>query len=105
MIAIDIGSRLRQVREARGLSQRELAARAGITNGTISLIEQNKSSPSVASLKSLLDALAMTLSEFFAEAEGNGASRHFYSAAELTELSPADIGMNGSQAARVSLRQ
>ena len=105
MSDIDIGGRLRQVREARGYSQRELAARAGLTNGTISLIEQNKTSPAVASLKSLLDALSMTLSEFFSAAEETGQPRHFYSAAELTELSPADIGMNGGRAARVSLRQ
>ena len=41
---------------ARNLSQRELAARAGLTNGAISQIAKNRSSPSVASLKSLLDA-------------------------------------------------
>ena len=67
---MDIGGRLKEVREQRGLSQRELAARAGLTNGAISLMEQNKSSPSVASLKRLLDAVPMTLSEFFQEARG-----------------------------------
>ena len=61
----DLGARLRAVREARGISQRELARRAGVTNGAISLIEQNKSSPSVASLKKLLDSLSMSLAEFF----------------------------------------
>ena len=54
------------MREARGLSQRELARRAGVTNGTISLIEQNKNSPSVASLKKVLDGVPMPLAEFFA---------------------------------------
>jgi len=102
---IDIGRRLKEVRETRGLSQRELASRSGVTNGTISLIEQNKSSPSVSSLKSLLDAIPMTLSEFFAVAENADAPRRFYAASEFTELSPADIGMNGHGAARVSLRQ
>ena len=105
MTQIDVGGRLRAVREARGLSQRELAARAGITNGTVSLIEQNKSSPSVASLKSLLDALPISLSEFFSAAEEIARPRHFYAASELTELSPADIGMSGQGAAQVSLRQ
>ena len=37
-IDLDIGSRLRALREDRGFSQRELAARAGLTNGTISMI-------------------------------------------------------------------
>lgn len=101
----DIGTRLRAVREARGMSQRELATRAGLTNGTISMIEKNKTSPSVASLKSLLDALPMTLSEFFAEVEKTGPPRYFYAASEFTELNPQDIGLHGRHAARLSLRQ
>lgn len=101
---MDIGSRLRAVREARGLSQRDLASRAGLTNGAISLIEQDKSSPSVASLKRLLDAIPMTLSEFFFEVEENGPPKYFYGADEFVELSPQDHGL-GQKAARVSLRQ
>ena len=46
---MDIGLRLQAVRKAKGLSQRELAKRVGVTNSTISLIEQNKVSPSVSS--------------------------------------------------------
>lgn len=95
----DIGRRLRTVREGRGLSQRQLAARAGLTSSAISLIESNKTSPSVASLKSLLDALPLSLSEFFSVLEEEGPLRYFYAATEFTELSPADAG------ARVSLRQ
>ncbi|MDU8942846.1 cupin domain-containing protein [Ovoidimarina sediminis] len=99
---MEIGTRLRSVREARGLSQRELAARAGLTNGTISLIEQNKSSPSVASLKSLLDAIPMSLSEFFAEVEeADAAPKYFYAAGEFTELGPSDHGLDDL----LSLRQ
>ena len=48
-----------------GLSQRELAKRAGVTNGMISLIEQNRVSPSVSSLKKVLDGIPMSLAEFF----------------------------------------
>lgn len=101
---MDVGGKLRAVRETRGLSQRELAARAGITNGAISLIEQNKTSPSIASLKRLLDALPMTMSEFFSEIEETGAPKYFYGADEFVELSPQEIGL-GDGAARLSLRQ
>jgi transcriptional regulator with XRE-family HTH domain len=101
---LDIGGRLRAVREAKGLSQRELAYRAGLTNGAISLIEQNKSSPSVSSLKRLLDAIPMTMADFFNEVEESASPKHFYTAAEFTELSPQDFGL-GAQAARISLRQ
>ncbi len=101
---LEIGSKLKAVRESKGLSQRDLAARAGLTNGAISLIEQNKSSPSVASLKRLLDAVPMTMSEFFSEVEDSGSPKYFYNADEFIELSPQEIGL-GRDAARVSLRQ
>lgn len=101
---MDIGGRLKAKREERGLTQRDLAARAGLTNGAISLIEQNKSSPSVASLKRLLDAIPMTLSEFFAEVEERASPKHFFTRDEFVELSPQDIGL-ADGAARVSLRQ
>ncbi len=48
-----------------GLSQRELAKRSGVTNGLISLIEQNRVSPSVSSLKKVLDGVPMALADFF----------------------------------------
>ena len=101
---MDIGGRLRSVREARGMSQRDLAGRAGLTNAAISLIEQNKTSPSVASLKRLLDAIPMTMSEFFSEVEESGMPKYFYTADEFVELSPQDAGF-GAGATRVSLRQ
>jgi len=104
-VTVDIGTRLKTVREARGLSQRQLAARAGLTSGTISLIEHNKTSPSVASLKSLLDAIPMPLSEFFSDVEANDAPKYFYTASEFTELAPQDAGIDGTGAARMSLRQ
>ena len=57
----DVGSRLRDIRTAAGLSQRQLAERAGVPNGLISMIEQNRSSPSVASLRKILGGVPMTM--------------------------------------------
>lgn len=62
----ELGARLKAVRELNGLSQRELARRAGVTNSNISLIEQGQVSPSVTSLARLLDAVPISLSQFFA---------------------------------------
>ena len=62
---MEIGKQLRAVRNAFGLSQRELAKRAGVTNGMISLIEQDRVSPSVGSLQKILSAFPMTMAEFF----------------------------------------
>ena len=53
------------------LSQRELAKRAGVNNGTVSLIEQGRISPSIALLKKLLDAVNVTFVDFFAVAVGD----------------------------------
>jgi transcriptional regulator with XRE-family HTH domain len=64
-MSIDVGSHLKAVRQMYGLSQRELAKRAGVTNGLISLIEQNRVSPSVSSLKKVLDGIPMALADFF----------------------------------------
>jgi len=61
----DVGARLKAVRKMHGLSQRELAKRAGVTNATISLIEQGRVSPSIGSLKKVLDGIPMSLAEFF----------------------------------------
>jgi transcriptional regulator with XRE-family HTH domain len=65
-MTVDVGAHLKSVRQMYGLSQRELAKRAGVTNGLISLIEQNRVSPSVSSLKKVLDGIPMALADFFA---------------------------------------
>lgn len=64
-MAEDVGKRLKAARTAFGLSQRELAKRAGVTNGMVSLIEQGRASPSVGSLQKILSAFPLTLAEFF----------------------------------------
>ena len=61
MAGVDLGPLLRRVREERGLSQRQLAKRAGISNATISLIESNAVNPSVGALKRVLDAVPIGL--------------------------------------------
>ena len=62
----DVGLRLRAIREAHGLSQRELARRAGVTNGFISQLEAAKINTSLSALKRVLDGIPLGLSEFFA---------------------------------------
>ena len=81
----DIGERLRDIRERYGLSQRALATRADVTNGMISLIEKNRSSPSVATLKKILDAFPMSLAEFFAIGQPEQ-PKIFFGADELVEI-------------------
>ncbi len=64
---IDIGARIRHLRQINGLSQADLAERAGLAKGTISQIERNLTSPAVANLLEILSALSETPYSFFAE--------------------------------------
>ena len=91
-MSIDVGARLRSVRTSFGLSQRELARRAGVTNGLISLIEQNRVSPSVSSLKKVLDGVPMSLAEFFT-LDLSAAPQAFFGAEELVELGNAEVSL------------
>lgn len=100
----DIGNRLRAVRVARRLSQRELARKSGVTSATISQIEQNNSSSSVASLKRILDAVPMSLAEFFSDTDPDP-SKVFFTAAEFQELDPRRLFRNAAAVEGISLRQ
>lgn len=66
---LDLGDRLRALRVAAGLSQRQLAARAQVSNGTISMIEADKVSPSVSALRQILEALGVSIGDFFVAPE------------------------------------
>lgn len=87
---IDIGARLQALRAEHGFSQRELAQRAGVTNATISMIEQNKTSPSVGSLKKVLDGFPIAMSEFFAH-DFSSRRKIFFKEEELTKISEGKI--------------
>lgn len=91
-MTIDVGGHLKAVRIMYGLSQRELAKRAGVTNGTISLIEQNRVSPSVSSLKKVLDGVPMSLAEFFT-LDLQVSPQVFYARDELTDIGDRDVSL------------
>jgi transcriptional regulator with XRE-family HTH domain len=60
-----IGERIKMLRQAKNLTQEELASRAGLTKGFISQVERNLTSLSVESLIGILDALDEKPSRFF----------------------------------------
>src|SRR5882762_3805490 len=98
-MSIDVGARLRSVRTTFGMSQRELARRAGVTNGLISLIEQNRVSPSVSSLKKVLDGVPMSLAEFFT-LDLSATPQAFFSADDLVELGNPEVSLRLGAAQR-----
>lgn len=85
-----IGPRLRALRARLGLSQRALARKAGVPSSTVSLVESGRTSPSVGSLKRLLDAAGVSLGEFFST-EFETATKYFYRNDELTEISQGEV--------------
>ena len=97
-MTVDVGTHLKAVRQMYGLSQRELAKRAGVTNGLISLIEQNRVSPSVSSLKKVLDGIPMALADFFT-LDLAGRPEVFFPRADL-----ADIGTGAVELRLVASR-
>ena len=64
---MDIGAKIKQMRNQESLTQEELADRCELTKGFISQLENNLNSPSIATLTDILSALGSNLSEFFRE--------------------------------------
>jgi len=60
-----VGQQLRTLRKARKLSIRTLAERSGLSVNTLSLIENGKTSPSVATLHQLAQTLNVSITAFF----------------------------------------
>jgi transcriptional regulator with XRE-family HTH domain len=89
-MSVDVGARLRILRMQKGMSQRELARRAGVTNATVSLIESNRMNPSVGALKRVLDGIPIGLSEFFAMTPAVS-NQLFWRKDELVEIGKGPI--------------
>lgn len=91
---MDVGVRLQGIRKLKGLSQRELAKRAGVTNSTISMIEKNSVSPSISSLKKVLSGIPMSLVEFFSlDIEQENQTQVVYKASELIDLASGSVSI------------
>jgi len=67
---IDVGQRLRELRSGHGLSIRALAEKSGLNVNTLSLIENQRTSPSVSTLQQLAQTLQVSISAFFETDQG-----------------------------------
>ena len=63
---MNLGNRIKDLRLANSLTQEELADRCELTKGYISQLENDLTSPSIATLIDILSALGTDLKEFFA---------------------------------------
>jgi len=71
-VSNSLGERIREMRLKRGLSLKQLAVKTDLTQSFLSQVERDLTSPSVASLRSIAEALATSVATFFAGGAPNG---------------------------------
>jgi len=86
---VQLGQAIRNVREQRGLSLRELARRVNVSPSFVSQIELGKANPSVGTLYSLVSVLGTTLDDLIGEQPAA-------SGPELVAASGVDGGNSGA---------
>jgi transcriptional regulator with XRE-family HTH domain len=89
------GARLRLARQARGLSQQQLANVAGVSRQAISLWESGENDPSLRGAFALASALGMTVEDLFGPGER---------AAPVAARPVAQLGSEGTRVTLASVR-
>jgi transcriptional regulator with XRE-family HTH domain len=69
----NIGQRIRQLRESRGMTQSQLQARSRVSRSYLSRIESGQMTPSIGTLEKISEALGIGLSRFFVPASNGEA--------------------------------
>lgn len=64
---MEIGQRIKQLRTQNKLTLEELASRCELSKGFISQVERDLTSPSIATLSDIVEALGINLAQFFKE--------------------------------------
>lgn len=64
---MELGTKIKDMRLQHGLTQEELADRCELTKGYISQLENDLTSPSIATLEDILSALGSSFADFFKE--------------------------------------
>jgi transcriptional regulator with XRE-family HTH domain len=70
-LASEIGRMVRELREARGLSQRALAGRMGTTQSVVGRLEAGGSRPTIVTLDRVASALGVRMEVRFHEPQGS----------------------------------
>lgn len=69
---LQLGSRIRSLRHGRRLTLRALSARAGVTESFLSQVEREVTSPSIASVQRIAQALDLSVAQLFADEPSPG---------------------------------
>lgn len=86
---MEIGEKLRELRIQRGLTQEELADRCELSKGFISQVERELASPSIATLKDMLECLGVTLQSFFSD---NSSEKVVFAPQDMFEKEDEEAG-------------
>ncbi len=87
----DFGRHIRQARQDKGLSTARLAELTGLSRSYLSNVERNINSPTISTLRVILDALGLSLSELFRTVE----SEQRILTKPHQRVEPARTGNNG----------
>jgi transcriptional regulator with XRE-family HTH domain len=87
---IQLGLRLKEVRNKRGLSQTELAKLVGVTPSTISQVESNLIYPSLPALVKMAEVLSVEVSSFF-QGRTDMSKRLVFSSSDASEIKLSDL--------------
>ena len=68
---MDIGAKIKRIRLSNQLTLEELANRSELTKGFLSQLKRDLTSPSVATLENILEALGTNLKDFFQKMKMN----------------------------------
>ncbi len=69
---LQLGPRIRALRQARRLTLRDVADRAGVTESFLSQVERDVTSPSIATVQRIAGALELSIAQLFAEEASPG---------------------------------
>lgn len=88
----ELGKRLQQLRRRKRMSLRALSRSTQVAVSFLSGLEQGRNNISVVKLKTILDALGTSLSEFFSQ--NSQPPKVVYRAKELVEIAPDGTGIS-----------
>ncbi len=67
--SVDVGERIKALREEKHMSLRVLSKKSGISANALSLIERSRTSPTVTTLMAIARAFNLSVNDFFSESD------------------------------------
>ncbi|HVJ50519.1 cupin domain-containing protein [Desulfitobacterium sp.] len=90
---MEIGNILKQLRERKGLTLRELGEKAGLSASFIGQVEREETSPSIRSLKNLTDALEVNLIDLFSGIDQGEELPHIVTPEKRRKIESNEVGI------------